>query len=145
LLTGKNTAKNHEWTRWRLIFLLGLSAIRCNLPQKNQDYKGFTIRTPLQHLYCLKYKIKKMQNQFSDLGISAPLVQALTKELWSQQRFSKNHSVIAVQHYRCRGLAKLEPETAALVPILQLIDTNATAVQAVILVPTRTRASNFEI
>jgi hypothetical protein len=44
------------------------------------------------------------------------------------------------------GLAKLEPENSRFgLPILQLIDTNATAVQTVILVPTRTKIKFFEI
>jgi hypothetical protein len=46
-----------------------------------------------------------MQNQFSDLGIS--LVQALTEmKIVIPTDSAKNHSVIAVQHYRCSGISQ---------------------------------------
>jgi hypothetical protein len=80
-----------------------------------------------------------MQNQFSDLGISLHL-QGLPKwKLWSQQRFSKNHSVIAVQHYRCSGISQnWNRKTAALIAYFTINRYECySAVQAVILVPTR--------
>lgn len=82
-----------------------------------------------------------MQNQFSDLGISAPLVQALTemKIVVPTEIQQKTIPLLLSNTTDLVGLAKTGTgKTAAFgLPILQLIDTNATAVQAVILVPTR--------
>ena len=82
-----------------------------------------------------------MQNQFSDLGISAPLVQALTemKIVIPTEIQQKTIPLLLSNTTDLVGLAKTGTgKTAAFgLPILQLIDTNATAVQAVILVPTR--------
>ena len=82
-----------------------------------------------------------MQNQFSALGISAPLVQALTemKIVIPTEIQQKTIPLLLSNTTDLVGLAKTGTgKTAAFgLPILQLIDTNATAVQAVILVPTR--------
>ncbi|MFV8353001.1 DEAD/DEAH box helicase [Flavobacterium sp. XS2P14] len=82
-----------------------------------------------------------MQNQFSDLGISAPLVQALTemKIVIPTEIQQKTIPLLLSNTTDLVGLAKTGTgKTVAFgLPILQLIDTNATAVQAVILVPTR--------
>ena len=82
-----------------------------------------------------------MQNQFSDLGISAPLVQALTemKIVVPTEIQQKTIPLLLSNTTDLVGLAKTGTgKTAAFgLPILQLIDTNATAIQAVILVPTR--------
>lgn len=82
-----------------------------------------------------------MQNQFSDLGISAPLVQALTemKIVIPTEIQQKTIPLLLSNTTDLVGLAKTGTgKTAAFgLPILQLIDINATAVQAVILVPTR--------
>nr|WP_309759404.1 DEAD/DEAH box helicase [Flavobacterium sp.] len=82
-----------------------------------------------------------MQNQFSDLGISAPLIQALTemKIVIPTEIQQKTIPLLLANTSDLVGLAKTGTgKTAAFgLPILQLIDTNATAVQAVILVPTR--------
>ncbi|MFV8364405.1 DEAD/DEAH box helicase [Flavobacterium sp. ZT3P35] len=82
-----------------------------------------------------------MQNQFSDLGISAPLVQALTemKIVIPTEIQQKTIPLLLAITTDLVGLAKTGTgKTAAFgLPILQLIDTNATAIQAVILVPTR--------
>ncbi|MFV8355128.1 DEAD/DEAH box helicase [Flavobacterium sp. XS1P32] len=82
-----------------------------------------------------------MQNQFSDLGISAPLVQALTemKIVIPTEIQQKTIPLLLSNTTDLVGLAKTGTgKTAAFgLPILQLIDTNTTAVQAVILVPTR--------
>jgi ATP-dependent RNA helicase DeaD len=59
-----------------------------------------------------------------------------------QQRFSKK--TILLSNTTDVGLAKTGTEKQPLwIPILQLIDTNATAVQAVILVPTRELGHQF--
>ncbi len=82
-----------------------------------------------------------MQNQFSDLGISAPLVQALTemKIVVPTEIQQKTIPLLLSNTTDLVGLAKTGTgKTAAFgLPILQLIDTNTTAIQAVILVPTR--------
>ena len=82
-----------------------------------------------------------MQNQFSDLGISAPLIQALTemKIVIPTEIQQKTIPLLLANTTDVVGLAKTGTgKTAAFgLPILQLIDTNATTVQAVILVPTR--------
>ncbi|WP_310381111.1 DEAD/DEAH box helicase [Flavobacterium sp.] len=82
-----------------------------------------------------------MTKQFSDLGISAPILRALTelkfvKPTEIQQEIiplflSNTHDIV--------GLAKTGTgKTAAFgLPLLQLIDTTNTTIQAVILVPTR--------
>ncbi|WP_343694115.1 DEAD/DEAH box helicase [Flavobacterium sp.] len=82
-----------------------------------------------------------MSKQFSTLGLSEPILKALSElnivePTEIQQKtipllLSENHDVI--------GLAKTGTgKTAAFgLPLLQLIDTKSTAVQAVILVPTR--------
>ncbi len=82
-----------------------------------------------------------MPNQFSDLGISAPLVKALTemKIVVPTEIQQKTIPLLLSNTTDLVGLAKTGTgKTAAFgLPILQLIDTNATTVQAVILVPTR--------
>ena len=82
-----------------------------------------------------------MQNQFSDLGISAPLVQALTemKIVIPTEIQQKTIPLLLANQTDLVGLAKTGTgKTAAFgLPILQLIDTAIPVIQAVILVPTR--------
>jgi len=82
-----------------------------------------------------------MPNQFSNLGISAPLVKAITemKIVVPTEIQQKTIPLLLSNTTDLVGLAKTGTgKTAAFgLPILQLIDTNATVVQAVILVPTR--------
>ena len=82
-----------------------------------------------------------MSKQFSDLGVS----KANTKSDYRNgncnpnRNSAKNNSVIVIKHTDIVGFAKTGTgKTAAFgLPLLQLIDTNVAAVQAVILVPTR--------
>lgn len=82
-----------------------------------------------------------MSNKFSDLGLSAPLVKALTelnivKPTEIQQKVVP---LLLANTTDLVGLAKTGTgKTAAFgLPLLQLIDPNSTKVQAVILAPTR--------
>ncbi len=82
-----------------------------------------------------------MPNQFADLGISTPLVKAITalKFVVPTEIQQKTIPLLLSNTTDIIGLAKTGTgKTAAFgLPLLQLIDTNSTAIQAVILVPTR--------
>ena len=82
-----------------------------------------------------------MPKQFSDLGISAPIVKALTelKIVVPTEIQQKTIPLLLSNTTDLVGLAKTGTgKTAAFgLPILQLIDTDLPVVQAVILVPTR--------
>lgn len=82
-----------------------------------------------------------MPNQFADLGISTPLVKAITalKFFVPTEIQQKTIPLLLSNTTDIVGLAKTGTgKTAAFgLPLLQLIDTNSTAIQAVILVPTR--------
>ena len=82
-----------------------------------------------------------MPNQFSDLGISAPILKAITelKIVVPTEIQQKTIPLLLSNTNDLVGLAKTGTgKTAAFgLPILQLIDTNLPVVQAVILVPTR--------
>jgi len=82
-----------------------------------------------------------MPKQFSDLGISAPIVKAITelKIVVPTEIQQKTIPLLLSNTTDLVGLAKTGTgKTAAFgLPILQLIDTNLSAIQAVILVPTR--------
>ena len=82
-----------------------------------------------------------MSNQFADLGISTPLVNAITalKFVVPTEIQQKTIPLLLSNTTDIVGLAKTGTgKTAAFgLPLLQLIDTNSTAIQAVILVPTR--------
>jgi superfamily II DNA/RNA helicase len=82
-----------------------------------------------------------MPNQFSNLGISAPILKAITelKFVVPTEIQQKTIPLLLSNTTDIVGLAKTGTgKTAAFgLPLLQLIDTNITAVQAVILVPTR--------
>jgi ATP-dependent RNA helicase DeaD len=82
-----------------------------------------------------------MSNQFADLGISTPLVKAITalKFVVPTEIQQKTIPLLLSNTADIVGLAKTGTgKTAAFgLPLLQLIDTNSTAIQAVILVPTR--------
>ena len=82
-----------------------------------------------------------MSNQFADLGISTPLVKAITalKFVIPTEIQQKTIPLLLSNTTDIVGLAKTGTgKTAAFgLPLLQLIDTNSTAIQAVILVPTR--------
>ena len=82
-----------------------------------------------------------MSNQFADLGISTPLVKAITalKFVVPTEIQQKTIPLLLSNATDIVGLAKTGTgKTAAFgLPLLQLIDTNSTAIQAVILVPTR--------
>ncbi|SHG35716.1 ATP-dependent RNA helicase DeaD [Flavobacterium micromati] len=82
-----------------------------------------------------------MSKQFSDLGISAPLVKAITelKIVVPTEIQQKTIPLLLANKTDLVGLAKTGTgKTAAFgLPILQLIDTNSAVVQAVILAPTR--------
>ncbi|MFV8367515.1 DEAD/DEAH box helicase [Flavobacterium sp. XS1P27] len=82
-----------------------------------------------------------MPKQFSDLGISAPIVKAITelKIVVPTEIQQKAIPLLLSNTTDLVGLAKTGTgKTAAFgLPILQLIDTNLPVVQAVILVPTR--------
>ena len=82
-----------------------------------------------------------MPNQFADLGISTPLVKAITalKFVVPTEIQQKTIPLLLSNTTDIVGLAKTGTgKTAAFgLPLLQLIDTNSTAIQAVILVPTR--------
>ncbi len=82
-----------------------------------------------------------MSKQFSDLGISAPLVKAITdlKIVVPTEIQQKTIPILLSNTTDVVGLAQTGTgKTAAFgLPILQLIDTTAKHVQAVILVPTR--------
>jgi superfamily II DNA/RNA helicase len=82
-----------------------------------------------------------MPNQFSNLGISAPILKAITelKFVVPTEIQQKTIPLLLSNTSDIVGLAKTGTgKTAAFgLPVLQLIDTNITAIQAVILVPTR--------
>ncbi len=82
-----------------------------------------------------------MSNQFADLGISTPLVKAIIalKFVVPTEIQQKTIPLLLSNATDIVGLAKTGTgKTAAFgLPLLQLIDTNSTAIQAVILVPTR--------
>ncbi len=82
-----------------------------------------------------------MSNQFADLGISTPLVKAITalKFVIPTEIQQKTIPLLLSNATDIVGLAKTGTgKTAAFgLPLLQLIDTNSTAIQALILVPTR--------
>jgi superfamily II DNA/RNA helicase len=82
-----------------------------------------------------------MPKQFSDLGISAPILKALTelKIVVPTEIQQKTIPLLLSNTNDIVGLAKTGTgKTAAFgLPLLQLIDTNSPTVQAVILVPTR--------
>ena len=82
-----------------------------------------------------------MSKQFSDLGISAPILKAITEMgiVSPTEIQQKTIPLLLSDNMDIVGLAKTGTgKTAAFgLPILQLIDTKSTAVQAVILVPTR--------
>ncbi len=82
-----------------------------------------------------------MSKQFSDLGISAPLQKAITelKFVAPTEIQTKTIPLLLANTTDLVGLAKTGTgKTAAFgLPLLQLIDTNSTLVQAIILVPTR--------
>lgn len=82
-----------------------------------------------------------MPKQFSDLGISAPILKAITelKIVVPTEIQQKTIPLLLSNTTDLVGLAKTGTgKTAAFgLPILQLIDTNLSVVQAVILVPTR--------
>ena len=82
-----------------------------------------------------------MSNQFADLGISTPLVKAITalKFVVPTEIQQKTIPLLLSNTTDIVGLAKTGTgKTAAFgLPLLQLIDMNSTAIQAVILVPTR--------
>jgi ATP-dependent RNA helicase DeaD len=82
-----------------------------------------------------------MSNQFSDLVISTPLVKAITelKFVVPTEIQQKTIPLLLSNTTDIVGLAKTGTgKTAAFgLPLLQLIDTNSTAIQALILVPTR--------
>ena len=82
-----------------------------------------------------------MQKQFSDLGISTPILKALSdlKIVVPTEIQQKTIPLLLSNTTDLVGLAKTGTgKTAAFgLPILQLIDTNSPIIQAVILVPTR--------
>jgi ATP-dependent RNA helicase DeaD len=82
-----------------------------------------------------------MPKQFSDLGISAPIIKAITelKIVVPTEIQQKVIPLLLSNTTDLVGLAKTGTgKTAAFgLPILQLIDTNLPVIQAVILVPTR--------
>ena len=82
-----------------------------------------------------------MPNQFSNLGISAPILKAITelKFVVPTEIQQKTIPLLLSNTNDIVGLAKTGTgKTAAFgLPLLQLIDTKIAAVQAVILVPTR--------
>ena len=82
-----------------------------------------------------------MSKQFSDLGISAPILKAITelKIVVPTEIQQKTIPLLLANQTDLVGLAKTGTgKTAAFgLPIIQLIDTNSPVVQAVILVPTR--------
>jgi ATP-dependent RNA helicase DeaD len=82
-----------------------------------------------------------MSKQFSDLGISAPILKAITelKIVIPTEIQLKTIPLLLSNTTDLVGLAKTGTgKTAAYgLPILQLIDTNSSVVQAVILAPTR--------
>ena len=82
-----------------------------------------------------------MSKNFSDLGISAPVVKAISElqiEVPTEIQ-QKAIPLLLANTTDLVGLAKTGTgKTAAFgLPLLQLIDTSSTKVQAVILVPTR--------
>jgi ATP-dependent RNA helicase DeaD len=87
-----------------------------------------------------------MQNQFSDLGI-APLVQALTEmKIVINRDSAKTIPLLLSNTTDVVGLAKTGTGKQRWIAYFTINRYKCTtAVQAVILVPTRTRASNFEI
>lgn len=82
-----------------------------------------------------------MPNQFADLGISAPILKAITelKFVVPTEIQQKTIPLLLSNTTDIVGLAKTGTgKTAAFgLPLLQLIDTNITEIQAIILVPTR--------
>lgn len=82
-----------------------------------------------------------MSKQFSDLGVSTGILKAITEMgiVTPTEIQQKTIPLLLVNNTDIVGLAKTGTgKTAAFgLPLLQLIDTNLSAVQAVILVPTR--------
>ena len=82
-----------------------------------------------------------MPNQFSNLGISAPILKAITelKFVVPTEIQQKTIPLLLSNTTDIVGLAKTGTgKTAAFgLPLLQLIDTKVSAIQAIILVPTR--------
>jgi ATP-dependent RNA helicase DeaD len=82
-----------------------------------------------------------MPNQFSNLGISTPILKAITelKFVVPTEIQQKTIPLLLSNTTDIVGLAKTGTGKSAAfgLPLLQLIDTNISAVQAVILVPTR--------
>ena len=82
-----------------------------------------------------------MPNQFSNLGISAPILKAITelKFVVPTEIQQKTIPLLLSNTTDIVGLAKTGTGKSAAfgLPLLQLIDTNISVVQAVILVPTR--------
>lgn len=82
-----------------------------------------------------------MSNQFSDLGVSAHILKAITEMgiVTPTEIQQKTIPLLLANTTDIVGLAKTGTgKTAAFgLPLLQLVDTKVTAVQAVILVPTR--------
>jgi superfamily II DNA/RNA helicase len=94
-----------------------------------------------KQLFYKIIKSKKMPKQFSDLGISAPILKAITelKIVVPTEIQLKTIPLLLSNTTDLVGLAKTGTgKTAAFgLPILQLIDTNSPVIQAVILAPTR--------
>ena len=81
-----------------------------------------------------------MSKQFSDLGISAPICKALASlQIVTPTEIQQKAIPLLANNTDLVGLAKTGTgKTAAFgLPLLQLIDTNRTTIQALILVPTR--------
>jgi ATP-dependent RNA helicase DeaD len=82
-----------------------------------------------------------MSNQFADLGISTPLVKAITALQFVVPTAIQQKTIplLLSNTTDIVGLAKTGTgKTAAFgLPLLQLVDTNSASIQAVILVPTR--------
>ncbi len=86
-------------------------------------------------------KLKIMSKQFSTLGVSEPILKALSELniVEPTEIQQKTIPLLLAENHDVVGLAKTGTgKTAAFgLPLLQLIDTKSSAVQAVILVPTR--------
>jgi superfamily II DNA/RNA helicase len=97
--------------------------------------------TVTKKLFYKIIKSKKMPKQFSDLGISAPILKAIAelKIVVPTEIQQKTIPLLLSNTTDLVGLAKTGTgKTAAFgLPILQLIDPNLPVVQAVILAPTR--------
>lgn len=106
---------------------------------------GFSLLSGLkigvQHHFFINYIIQNMPKQFSDLGISAPILKAITelKIVVPTEIQQKAIPLLLSNTSDLVGLAKTGTgKTAAFgLPLLQLIDTKIAAVQVLILVPTR--------